>query len=46
MLTTSPILASPDYSKQFIIQTEASETGIGAILYQECDGLEHPICLC
>lgn len=42
-LTSSPILASPDFSKEFIIQTDASDTGLGAILYQQCDGIEHPV---
>lgn len=43
LLTTAPILASPDFSKQFVIQCDASNTAISYILYQECDGVEHPI---
>ena len=43
-LTTSPILAMPDWSKPFIIDTDASETGIGAVLsQQDPDGTEHVI---
>lgn len=33
-LTSTPILANPDYSKPFIIQTDASNFGIGAVLVQ------------
>lgn len=33
-LTSSPVLANPDYSKPFIIQTDASNFGIGAVLVQ------------
>lgn len=42
-LTSAPILASPDFSRQFVIQCDASDVGIGVVLYQESDGAEHPI---
>lgn len=42
-LSSSPILSSPDFSKPFFIQCDASNTGVGAVLYQQDDGLEHPI---
>ncbi|KAK9888747.1 hypothetical protein WA026_000974 [Henosepilachna vigintioctopunctata] len=42
-LTTAPVLASPDFSKPFVIQCDASMNAAGCVLYQECDGLEHPI---
>ena len=39
----APVLRLPDYSKQFILQTDASNRGLGAILLQEEEGLRHPI---
>lgn len=38
-LVSAPILALPDFSKQFQIQTDASNSGVGAVLLQ--DG--HPL---
>ena len=44
-LTSAPILALPDWSQQFILNTDASDTGIGAVLSQcQSDGTEHVIC--
>ena len=34
-LTSSPVLAYADYSKSFILHTDASTTGLGAALYQK-----------
>ena len=43
-LTSSPILAFPNPEKPFILDTDASDTGIGAVLSQEVqDGREHVI---
>ena len=43
-LCTEPILRSPDFDRQFILQTDASDRGIGAVLSQtDEDGVEHPI---
>ena len=36
-LAAQPILATPDNSKEFILQTDASEQGIGAVLSQQDD---------
>lgn len=33
-LVSAPKLSPPDYSKPFCLQTDASEVGVGAILYQ------------
>ena len=43
-LCSAPILGYPDYSKRFILDTDASDTGIGAVLSQlDDDGNEHVV---
>ena len=42
-LTSTPILAFPDFSGEFILDTDASGTGIGAVLSQVQDGMEKVI---
>ena len=37
-LTNPPVLAYPDYLQPFILQTDASKDGLGAVLYQVQDG--------
>lgn len=42
-LISSPILKYPDFEKEFILSTDASKNGLGAVLSQNHDGKEHPI---
>ncbi|GFS86810.1 retrovirus-related Pol polyprotein from transposon 17.6 [Trichonephila clavipes] len=42
-LSKNPVLYSPDFTKPFIIQCDASNLGIGIVLSQVCENEEHPI---
>jgi hypothetical protein len=37
ILTTSKVMAFPDFEKSFVLHTDASQDGLGAILYQKQD---------
>ena len=44
LLCSSPILQSPDFTRPFVLQTDASDRGVGAVLTQkDDDGQEHPV---
>jgi len=43
-LSTAPVLANPDFNRQFYIQCDACKDGIGGVLFQvDDDGAERPI---
>ena len=44
MLSCSPVLQSPDFSKPFIVYTDSSGVGIGGVLMQlDTQGIEKPV---
>jgi len=44
VFSTSPVLQLPRLDEPFVLQTDASSTGLGAVLLQYFDGTLHPVC--
>ena len=43
-LCSAPVLQTPDFGAPFILQTDASDCGIGGVLSQiDASGEEHPV---
>ena len=43
-LTEAPVLAFADYKLQFILTTDACDSGIGGVLSQSFDGVKNQCC--
>lgn len=44
VLSSSPIVQAPNFTKQFKLAVEADNLGAGAVLLQDENGVEHPVC--
>ena len=42
-LCSHPVLALPDFTKPFCIESDASDNAVGGILSQECISVHKPI---
>ena len=44
LIASAPILHRPSFDHPFVIQTDASDSGLGAVLTQTVDGVERVLC--
>ena len=44
LIAATPILHRPSFDHPFVIQTDASDSGLGAVLAQTIDGVERVLC--
>ena len=42
-ISCPPVLRLPHFSREFVLQTDTCNDGIGGILLQEEDDIKHPI---
>ena len=42
-ITSPPVLSIPDFSKQFVLQTDACGTAVAAVLLQQHDDGRRPV---
>jgi hypothetical protein len=44
ILTNSPVLLAPNFDKPFKLAVDASDVGVGSVLFQEdAQGIDHPV---
>ena len=44
LMSSAPILSAPNFDVPFMVQVDASDRGLGAVLFQIVKGEEHPVC--
>ena len=44
LMSSAPILSAPNFDIPFVVQVDASDRGLGAVLSQIDKGEEHPVC--